>query len=404
MLFRLQTTKSFFAGSALLTLFFVRITQAQGIDAGARQQAELGASDGRSSDYFGGAVSLWGTRALIGGGLSSPIDQGAAYVFVFDGTGWRQEAKLTPSDGKPFDLFGGSVSLLGERALIGGGLADRNKGAAYTFVFDGTNWNEEAKIVPSNLRNSDDFGSSVSLSGNRALIGASEASSTGAPGKAYVFVFDGTNWIQEAELVPDHQTNVDFGISVSLSGNRALIGADQSPTDNGKAYVFVFDGTTWKQEAELTVPDGQPNDRFGRSVSLSGNRALIGADQLQANPPAPGKAYIFAFDGVSWNQEAVLTSSDAQSTDNFGISVSLAGKHALVGASQLDANGGLGGAGAAYLFVFDGTSWIQKSKLIAADGQPPDAFGSAVFLWKNRALVGAERADDATGLAYIFTP
>ena len=123
-----------------------------------------------------------------------------------------------------------------------------------------------------------------------------------------------------------------------------------------------------------------------------------------ANPPAPGKAYIFAFDGVSWNQEAVLTSSDAQSTDNFGISVSLAGKHALIGASQLDANGGLGGAGAAYLFVFDGTSWIQKSKLIAADGQPPDAFGSAVSLWKNRALVGAERADDATGLAYIFTP
>src|SRR5689334_20043525 len=131
MLFCPGATTSFFAGLASITLFVVRITQAQGMDAAAGQQVELGPSDGRSSDYFGGAVSLWGTRALIGGGLSSPIDQGAAYVFVFDGTSWRQEAKLIPSDGKPFDLFGGSVSLLSERALVGGGLADRNKGAAY---------------------------------------------------------------------------------------------------------------------------------------------------------------------------------------------------------------------------------------------------------------------------------
>src|SRR5689334_14554352 len=125
--FRRQAMKSFFAGLALLTLAFVRITQAQGIDTAARQQAELGASDGRANDHFGGAVSLWGNRTLIGGGLSSPIDQGAAYVFVFDGTSWRQEARLTPSDGKPFDMFGNSVSLLGNRALIGGGLANRHE-------------------------------------------------------------------------------------------------------------------------------------------------------------------------------------------------------------------------------------------------------------------------------------
>jgi hypothetical protein len=118
----------------------------------------------------------------------------------------------------------GALSEVYSLALIGGGLADRQKGAAYTFVFDGTNWNQEAKIVPSDLRNNDDFGSSVSLSGNRALIGASAASSSGAPGKAYVFVFDGTTWTQEAKLVPDHQTNLDFGVSVSLSGNRALPG------------------------------------------------------------------------------------------------------------------------------------------------------------------------------------
>ena len=369
-----------------------------------RQQVELTASDAQPNDYFGSAVSLSDNRALIGGGLANPIDEGAAYVYVFDGTNWIQEARLTPSDGRPFDFFGSSVSLSGNRALIGGGLSDHNKGAAYTFVFDGTSWTQEAKLIPSDLRNNNNFGSSVSLQGNRALIGASAASSISAPGKAYIFVFDGTVWSQQAELTQAHQTNLDFGVSLSLSGNRALIGADQSTTGNGKAYIFAFDGVTWNQETELTASDGQVADRFARSVSLSGNRALIGADQLQQNPPAPGKSYIFAFDGTSWNQEAELTASDGQPTDNFGIRVSLWGTRALIGASQLDANGGRGGAGAAYLFAFDGSSWRQQSKLTASDGQAPDFFGSAVSLWKKRALIGADNADGARGAAYIFAP
>ena len=401
-------TSSTLALAAVLLISAARVALAQAItrakEATIRQQAELTASDARPSDFFGNAVSLSGSRALIGGALSNPTDEGAAYVFVFDGTNWSQEAKLTPSDGRPFDFFGASVSLSGNRALIGGGLSDHNKGAAYTFVFDGTSWTQEAKLIPSDLGNNNNFGSSVSLQGNRALIGASASSSISAPGKAYIFVFDGTTWRQEAELAQAHQTNLDFGVSVSLSGNRALIGADQSTTGNGKAYIFAFDGVTWSQEAELTASDGQANDRFARSVSLSGNRALIGADQLQQNPPAPGKAYIFTFDGTSWNQEAVLAASDGQFTDNFGIRVSLWGTRALIGASQLDANGGRGGAGAAYLFVSDGTSWRQQSKLTAADGQAPDFFGSAVSLWKKRAVIAADNANSARGAAYIFAP
>ena len=191
---------------------------------------------------------------------------------------------------------------------------------------------------------------------------------------------------------------------MSLSGRRALIGAYQSTTGIGKAYIFAFDGVTWNQEAELTASDGQVADRFGISVSLSSHRALVGADQLEHNPRAPGKAYVFAFDGAAWNQEAVLMAADGQLADNFGNRVSLGGTRALIGASQLDANGGRGGAGAAYLFAFDGSSWQQQSKLTASDGQAPDFFGSAVSLWKKRALIAADNANSAQGVAYIFAP
>ena len=165
-------TSSTLALAAVLLISAARVALAQAItrakEATIRQQAELTASDARASDFFGDAVSLSGSRTLIGGGLSNPTDEGAAYVFVFDGTNWSQEAKLTPSDGRPFDFFGASVSLSGNRALIGGGLSDHNKGAAYTFVFDGTSWTEEAKVIPSDLGNNNNFGSSVSLQGNRA--------------------------------------------------------------------------------------------------------------------------------------------------------------------------------------------------------------------------------------------
>jgi hypothetical protein len=120
------------------------------------------------------------------------VSSGAAYVFVFDGTEWREEAKLTPSDGGEQDAFGFSVSLSGDRALIGA-FNDQNNGAAggsaYVFTFDGTAWTQQAKLIPSDLRNAGYFGFSVSLSGNRALIGSTGADA--GKGAAYVFAFDG---------------------------------------------------------------------------------------------------------------------------------------------------------------------------------------------------------------------
>ena len=393
-------------------------TLGQAVTATVTQEAKLTASNGKSFDELGISVSLSGDRALVGAPGDGGFDSGAAYVFVFDGSQpvgqqWSQESKLKASDATPFDAFGESVSLDGDRALVG---APRGR-SAYVFTFSGTSWSQQAKLVPSGATSPsqvDGFGISVSLSGNRALIGDAEDDEGGSnAGAAYVFTFNGASWSQQAKLIAADAGSSDFseffGISVSLSGDRALVGAYWNAgagTTAGAAYVFAFDGSAWTEQVKLTADDAAPFDEFGISVSLSGDRALVGAhheDGASSDQTNSGSAYVFAFDGASWSQEAKLTAADPGDIDEFGGSVSLSGDRALVGADRDDDAGT--NSGSAYLFTFDGASWSQQAKLTAANGAADDEFGVSVSLSGDRALVGAWKDDDGgenAGSAYVF--
>jgi hypothetical protein len=346
---------------------------------------------------FGNAVSLSGNRALIGAYLGG--DQvGHAYIFVFDGTTWTLEADLAPSDGTAGDLFGYRVSLSGDRALVGAeGHGD--SGAAYVFAFDGRAWTQQAKLAPS-IRGVA-FGASVSLSGDLALVG--DPNINDATGAAYIYSFNGATWKQQAKLISsDAAENDYFGSSVSLSDGRAAVGASKYLSSRtGAVYVFTKNGAAWTQEAELAASDGVANDGFGFNVALSGDRVLAGAQFANTNFVQAGAAYVFAFDGATWNQQAKLIAPESTAYDVFGYSVSLLGDHALVGAIGGNDNN----AGAAYVFTFDGTTWAPQAKLIASDGAAFDFFGSAVSLSTNRILVGAPDNlgnGNGSGAAYIF--
>ncbi|MCH7976787.1 MAG: T9SS type A sorting domain-containing protein, partial [Bacteroidetes bacterium] len=224
-------------------------------------------------------------------------------------------------------------------------------GAAYVFAFDGASWTEEAKLTAADGAQADFFGISVSLSGDRALIGAHQDDDAGdTSGSAYVFVFDGTSWTEEAKLTASDAAAEDhFGYSVSLLGNHALIGAygkDGTNDDTGAAYIFAFDGASWTEEAKLIVSNAFEGYLVGFEVSLSDNRALVVAIGDGHDGLGSGSAYIFAFDGISWNEEAKLIASDASFVDHFGVGASLSGDRALVGAHQA----GIGAHGSAYIF------------------------------------------------------
>jgi hypothetical protein len=160
--------------------------------------------------------------------------------------------------------------------------------------------NEEAKLLSSDGEAYTNFGNSVAIDGNLALIGAYRDNGNGSnSGSAYLYRFDGSSWQEEAKLLAsDGASNDSFGFSVAVSGNLALIGAvydDDNGSNSGSAYIFRFDGKVWQEEAKLLASDGASEDNFGRSVSIDGNLALVGAYWDDDNGSNSGSAYIFNF-------------------------------------------------------------------------------------------------------------
>jgi hypothetical protein len=288
-------------------------------------QFKLLPADGAASDIFGLSVSLssTGETALVGAYQDDDngINSGSAYVFTRDTfTGlWTEQEKLLPADGAANEWFGYSVSLssTGDTALVGARLDDDNgfgSGSAYVFTRDAVTglWTEQEKLLPADGAESDLFGYSVSLSstGDTALVGAYLDDDNGPnSGSAYVFTRDAVTglWTDQGKLLPaDGAPSDAFGYSVSLSstGDTALMGAIISDDDNGlasgSAYVFTRDAVTglWTEQEKLLPADGAANDRFGTSVSLSstGAKALVGAYGDDDNGTDSGSAYVFFLD------------------------------------------------------------------------------------------------------------
>ena len=297
----------------------------------------------------------------------------------------NEAQKLLAGDGVEDDEFGYSVSLSGDTAVIGAFLDDDNgsqSGSAYVFVRNGTGvWVEQQKLLASDAAYDDRFGSSVSVSDDTAVISAVGNDDNGdSSGSAYVFVRDGSGvWREQQKLLAsDAAENDYFGRSVSVSGDTAMIGAYEDDNNTGdfysSVYVFERDGTgVWREQQKLTASDAAAFDEFGRSVSVSGDTAVIGAswNVYYSSGDDSGSAYVFERDGTGvWREQQKLTASDAVGDNLFGISVSLSGDTAVIGANYYDGYGPY--SGSAYVFERDGTGvWREQQKLTASDVMLP---------------------------------
>jgi len=369
--------------------------------------------DGAAVDYFGYSVSVSGDYAVVGARRDDDngSDAGSAYVFKRTDTSWAQEAKLLRSDGAADDAFGHSVSISGDYTVVGARGDDDNgndAGSAYVYKRTYPGWTQEAKLLASDGAGGDEFGWSVSISGDYAVVGASWLFSGNVNGSAYVFKRTGTSWAQEAQLLASDGAEHDrFGYSVSISGDYAVVGAwrdDDNGSSSGSAYVFRRTGTSWAEEAKLIASDGAASDYFGYSVSISGDYAIVGA----RGDGNSGSAYVFKRTGTSWVEEAKLLASDGAGGDQFGRSISISGDYAIVGAHSDDNDNGKD-AGSAYIFKRDGTSWTEQAKLTASDGAANDWFGgwqqAGVSISGGYAVVGAYLDDDNgldAGSAYVY--
>lgn len=340
-------------------------------------------------------------------------DENARYPLLIDPL-ISSDTKLVANDGEPADRFGWTVDIDGDTAIVGAWGDDltfgTNAGSAYIFVRNGTTWTQQAKLVSSDIAAGDDFGASVAIDGDTAIVGADTDSTAGTrTGSAYIFVRSGTTWTEQAELfasdsAPDH----GFGVAVDIDGDIAVVSTPSDDTagmDAGSAYVFVRNGTEWEQQAELFAGDTIPGDRFGWSVAIDGETIIVGAvGNFNESLSRGGSAYIFVRGDTGWIQQGKLTASDGGPVDRYGVSVDVDGGTAIIGSYGNDTTVGTD-AGAAYIFVRSGASWSLQSKLTASDAAPSDWLGISVAIDRNTAIVGAFGEDTGSvfsGAAYVF--
>ncbi len=398
------------------------------------QQAKLPPALGSANSRFGGSVALNadGNTALVGSPddtINGRAEQGSAHVFAHIGGRWRPQGRLTASDGEAGDLFGYSVALSadGNTALVGAYRDDcdsqANKGSAYVFVRNGTQWSQQARLTVSGGMADDMLGYAVALraDGSQALVSAigEEVAGKADQGVAYVFMRSGESWSQYYWLAAsDGEAGDAFGSAVSLSadGNVILVGACGDDVDGqtgqGSAYIYTRSGGNWVLQSHTTGLNGAAGDQFGWSAALSadGYTAVVGAPGDDAgNQADQGSVDVFLHSGWFWPRQAQLASADGAAGDNFGASVAVdaAGKTILVGAGSDDI-GSQVGQGSAYLYLFNGLAWDQRQKLTAADGAPGDWFGWSAALAGDGVslLVGAPDDDVGAivdhGTAYHF--
>jgi hypothetical protein len=232
-----------------------------------------------AGDLFGASVSLSGTTLAVGAPGQAG---GSVYVFVNDGPGWSLQQKIVAMPALPGENFGTALAVEGDRLAVGAPGADGNAGAVYVFERNGLVWSQADRLQATDASSGDALGSSVALSADTILAGAPQWASAVAgaysQGAAYVFEFVSPGWMQQARLLPTVSGNGDtFGHAVSLSGNRAAIGAPLAELRTGSVYVFERSGLIWTPQTQLAAPLALPADRFGWSVALDGDQVLVGA-------------------------------------------------------------------------------------------------------------------------------
>ena len=378
-------------------------------------EQKVTASNGEPHDAFGQAIAIRGTTALIGA-VDVNDWEGAIYVFTQTDGVWTQGQEFMADDGVPGDqaTFGTAIMIDGDTAVVGalGATVNghANQGAAYVFTETGGVWSQVAKLVADDGEANSYFGQAAAISGDNIVVGAYGASVNGnaLQGAAYVYTNVGGTWTFARKLVADDAVGGEFfGRSVAMSGNRALVGAPYANIDGtpSRGAVYVYDGSTadWTQSGKFVADSGDLGDAFGYSLAATPTHMAVGANGSNG---AAGGAFVFADDGAGgWTQEARLAADDGVAGDDMGYSIAIDDDTVIVGADRA-AIGGHTQQGAAYVFKEADGAWSQTEKLTSSDAQTDMFYGAFVALTDETALVGVPYAtvdgQAVQGAAYFY--
>jgi hypothetical protein len=287
--------------------------------------ARLEASDFEPGMWFGGALSMQGDLVVVGAPNddSSCVDPygfacGSAYVFRSTGSEWIQETRLVNPLSESNRGFGSTVALAGDDILVSCGVQ--------VFVFEqvGGEWVEQQTVTASNGAA---LNSAIAADGDVALAGGSSSEAGRSAGAAFVFRATGGLWAEEQKFLPDGSVaHAALGSAVAIAGVTAVAGVpfdDGAAVDAGAAYLYAFDGRNWVADTKLVAPDAEPGDQFGAAVALGAGLILVGAPQEDETDQDAGAVYVYAFDGADWAFETKITLSGDAPQAHFGAALAL---------------------------------------------------------------------------------
>jgi len=382
------------------------------VDSRAFARTRLLADDGAAGDQFGASVATQGGFAVVGavfGDAPGMQDCGTAYVYERAGDAWALADELAAPAPEHGAGFGSTVALALPRLLIGSPFSDLHgvdSGEVDAFVLsqDGT-WQPHGVLTPSAAAAGNRFGASIVCDGSRLVIGARGFDA--ARGAAYVFEWNGDEWSEVQMLRPadpgDRNPSDEFGSDVAVAGDRILVGAifdDEVATDAGAAYVFEWNGSVWTQTQKLMPSNGgsSVNNRFGKSVALGPDFALVGADGNDSRGVNAGACYAFDLVGGLFTESDILYTSDAAAGDAFGWSMALDSHRIMISSFRDGVGSGLSQAGSASIFERIGGAWSERGKIVDLHAASGDQMGTDVAFTGGVAVMGAGRADPG-GLA-----
>ena len=336
------------------------------------------ADTGKTSlDAFGGSVAVSGNFAIVGNQLEkvgANDQQGCANIFQYDGTKWVLVQRLTDTAGAAFDNFGFSVAMSGNYAIVGAPFddigANANQGSVSIYKYNGNSWELLTKTTSFLGLANDGFGSAVAISDSIFVVGAPHVNSY--KGAAYFFrINNGVITIYQRVINSSAVGEEWFGNAVAVSGNFAIVGAENADTAKGAAFIYQFNGSSWSFIQKITDPERRRDENFGNSVSLSGNYAIIGESaDIVNNLNFVGSAYIFEYKNNTWALMSKLSNPNDSTGHSFGIDVSVSGDYAIVGSSDYALRG------SATIYRRIGPVWKKFQYVTDPGGNAGDLFGN----------------------------
>jgi hypothetical protein len=386
------------------------------------QQTLTQPGDPPGTQRFGRAVSIDGDTLAVGS-LRAPNgggSQGGLFIYTRSAGLWSLQGSFSGVvSGITPGSFGTSVALSGDTVIAGAPNESFNgpsSGSVYLFTRNAGIWSQGGHFASATTDSFDSFGSSVAILGNVAMVSAPNAgvSATGGdePGIVYFFERINGNWAETESFTSRTPSPFGtYGSSVAIGSEFSLAGWEEASTTagttSGAVDVFANGNGTWVRAETIDAGDTGSGDRFGYSVDIEDNTAVIGAaTDITAAGLNAGSIYVFTRSGAAWTRQAILNAPDAEEEDCFGSAVAVFNDTLVVGAPGDDVfsfyNFLEPENGSAYVFNRTGSVWTLEDKLIPDASDIRDAFGSSVDIGQGRVVIGAPGRGNYHGSAYVF--